>query len=163
MLYKTTIKTPLGLMIAIANDTIIRLLQWHDSKKITAQLKSLSQSLIEQETDLLRTLKNQLDAYFSNTLKQFTLPLSPIGTQFQQTTWNALSKIPYRTSISYKQLALELNAPSSFRAVARANACNPIVIIIPCHRVIASSGKIHGYVGGIDRKEALLNLEGRSI
>ncbi|MBV9388145.1 MAG: methylated-DNA--[protein]-cysteine S-methyltransferase [Chroococcidiopsidaceae cyanobacterium CP_BM_ER_R8_30] len=103
--------------------------------------------------------KAQLLAYFDGTLTEFRLPLSAQGTEFQKQVWEELQKIPYGSTLSYKELALRIGNPKGVRAVGLANGRNPISIIVPCHRVIGASGKLTGYSGGLSRKEALLMWE----
>jgi methylated-DNA-[protein]-cysteine S-methyltransferase len=105
----------------------------------------------------------QLRAYFAGDLETFDLPLSPQGTPFQQRVWKELCKIPYGETISYGQLASRIGNPNASRAVGLANGFNPIPIIIPCHRVIGSNGKLTGYGGGLPIKEKLLALERRQL
>ncbi len=112
------------------------------------------------ETPLLQESKRQLEAYFSGRLEQFDLPLRPLGTPFQLQVWQALQEIPYGSTISYRQLAEALGSPKAFRAVGGANKRNPLPIVIPCHRVIASNGALGGYDGGLHIKRVLLALEG---
>jgi methylated-DNA-[protein]-cysteine S-methyltransferase len=102
----------------------------------------------------------QLREYFKGKRKTFDLPLEIIGTDFQKRVWKELLIIPYGETISYKELALKLGNLKTIRAAARANGANPLPIIIPCHRVIGSNGKLVGYGGGLDVKEKLLQLEG---
>lgn len=101
----------------------------------------------------------QLDEYFKGKREDFDLPLELNGTPFQKQVWNALTKIPYGTTKSYKDIATAINNPKAVRAVGNANNKNPIAIIIPCHRVIGSSGKLVGYASGLEIKKALLALE----
>ena len=108
-------------------------------------------------------LEQQLHAYFSGELENFTVPLSPEGTPFQQKVWSELLKIPYGETISYGELARRIGNPNASRAVGLANGSNPIPIIIPCHRVIGSDGKLTGYGGGLPIKEKLLALEKRQL
>jgi O-6-methylguanine DNA methyltransferase len=103
---------------------------------------------------------NQLKEYFENKRKVFDLPMEIIGTDFQKRVWKELLKIPYGETISYKELAIRLGNLKTIRAAASANGANPLPIIIPCHRVIGSDGKMVGYGGGLDVKEKLLELEG---
>jgi len=105
-------------------------------------------------------LKRQLEAYFSGNLRDFNIPMVAEGTEFQQRVWKELQKIPYGQAISYLELARRLGDEKCIRAAARANGANPIVILIPCHRVIGSDGSLVGYGGGLDMKEFLLRLEG---
>jgi methylated-DNA-[protein]-cysteine S-methyltransferase len=99
----------------------------------------------------------QLDAYFAGELERFDLPLAPAGTEFERRVWEALTEIPYGETVSYGELAGELG--SAARAVGGANARNPISIIVPCHRVVGSTGKLTGYAGGLDVKRRLLDHE----
>ena len=103
--------------------------------------------------------QQQLTAYFNGELKSFDLPLNPQGTDFQKSVWEVLKQIPYGQTMTYAQQSLMLQNPKAIRAVAAANGKNPIMIIIPCHRVIGSDGKLTGYAGGLHVKEFLLNLE----
>lgn len=101
----------------------------------------------------------QLNEYFDGKRESFKLPLELKGTPFQKQVWSALTKIPYGTTKSYKEIAIAINNPKAVRAVGNANNKNPIAIIIPCHRVIGSNGKLVGYASGLDIKKALLKLE----
>lgn len=114
----------------------------------------------EEETDLIRRVRCQLDEYFSSQRTSFDLPLSPKGTEFQKKDWAALQDIPYGQTCTYKDIAEAIGCPKGFRAVGLANNRNPIMIIIPCHRVIGSDGSLTGYAGGIHIKKYLLELEG---
>lgn len=108
---------------------------------------------------LFKAAAEQLDAYFAGTLTRFTLPLAPHGSLFQQRVWAALQEIPYGQTESYGELALRIGSPGAARAVGLANGRNPIGIVIPCHRVVGSDGRLTGYGGGIERKKQLLDLE----
>jgi len=101
----------------------------------------------------------QLREYFAGERKVFTLPLKPVGTPFQLAVWHALTKIPYGETRSYGAIAAAVGNPKASRAVGMANNRNPISIIVPCHRVIGSTGKLVGYGGGLDKKIVLLELE----
>jgi methylated-DNA-[protein]-cysteine S-methyltransferase len=105
----------------------------------------------------------QLRAYFSGELESFDLALAPQGTPFQQRVWAELCRIPYGETISYGELARRIGNPNASRAVGLANGSNPIPIVIPCHRVIGSNGKLTGYGGGLPIKEKLLALERRQL
>ena len=113
----------------------------------------------EQETPLLKEAIRQLSDYFTGKRQTFDLPLAPKGTAFQQKAWNALLTIPYGKTATYKQMAETINCPKGFRAVGLANNRNPIPIIIPCHRVIGTNGKLVGYAGGLEAKKFLLQIE----
>jgi len=107
--------------------------------------------------------RRQLDAYFEGRLHEFDLPLAPVGTPFQLTVWQALRTIPYGHVRSYAMIATQIGRPTASRAVGMANGRNPLSIIVPCHRVIGSSGALTGYGGGLDRKRALLDLEAANV
>ena len=102
----------------------------------------------------------QLDGYFAGELTTFDLELDMGGTPFQRSVWRALRAIPFGTTISYAELADRVGRPGSARAVGTANGRNPVSIVVPCHRVIGTDGSLTGYGGGLDRKQALLTLEG---
>lgn len=110
-----------------------------------------------------KEVKFQLDAYFAGELQSFDLPLLPTGTTFQERVWQALTEIPFGETWSYGQLASHIGKPRASRAVGGANAVNPIPVIIPCHRVIGSSGKLTGFGGGLQTKQFLLKLESEAF
>ncbi|QUH29913.1 methylated-DNA--[protein]-cysteine S-methyltransferase [Vallitalea guaymasensis] len=120
----------------------------------------LSKEWIRHDDFFTDTFK-QLDEYFSGKRKMFDMKLNPQGTQFQKKVWNALTKIPYGEVCSYKDIAIAVGNEKACRAVGMANSKNPIAIVVPCHRVIGSSGKLVGYAGGLDTKDELLKLEKR--
>jgi methylated-DNA-[protein]-cysteine S-methyltransferase len=103
---------------------------------------------------------SELQEYFGKNRTQFTLPLAPEGTDFQQRVWKILRSIPHGETRTYAQLADAIGNPAAIRAVGLANGRNPISIVVPCHRVIGSDGSLTGYAGGLDRKRFLLELEG---
>ena len=121
--------------------------------------KALRGQFIFQENEQTQLLRQELDLYFQGRLKVFVTPLETIGTAFQQQVWNALLTIPYGETRSYKEQAQQLGNPKAIRAVAAANGQNKVSILIPCHRVIGSDGKLTGYAGGLNRKQSLLALE----
>jgi len=120
-------------------------------KKKTANSFSLSA--------LERQIARQLDEYFSGQRSDFSLPIKLFGTPFQIQVWQALQNIPFGQTISYQEVARQINYPTAVRAVANATGCNPLPIIIPCHRVIRSAGQLGGYHGGLLIKKYLLDLE----
>ncbi|WP_198667354.1 methylated-DNA--[protein]-cysteine S-methyltransferase [Glycomyces dulcitolivorans] len=113
----------------------------------------------EEHTPVLDAAEEQLLAYFAGELKDFDLPLAAEGTGFQHRVWAELVQIPYGETWSYLDVAQRLGDPKAVRAVGLANGRNPIAIVVPCHRVIGSNGKLTGYAGGLWRKEWLLGLE----
>ena len=112
-----------------------------------------------RQDDLFREAADQLRAYFAGELTDFDLPLATTGAPFQQRVWDELRKIPYGSTTTYGEIARLMGKPNASRAVGAANGSNPISIIIPCHRVIGSNGKLTGYGGGIERKQFLLEFE----
>lgn len=116
----------------------------------------------EIKNSALALCVKELDAYFNGTLQTFTVPLKPEGTAFRQQVWSELQRIPFGKTISYRQLAAQIGQPKAVRAVGGANHHNPIVIIIPCHRVIGADGRLTGYGGGLDKKAFLLEHEQRN-
>ena len=112
---------------------------------------------------VLKDVRKELDQYFAGRLKQFSTPVAFNGTQFQNAVWQELRRIPYGETLSYLDLAKRIKKPAAVRAVGMANGANPVAIIVPCHRVIASDGTLGGYGGGLDRKCFLLALEGAAV
>lgn len=112
-----------------------------------------------KETPVIKEAFRQLSEYFSGKRKEFHLPLLLKGTDFQIQVWNALLKIPFGETRSYKQIAEAIGNPKAVRAVGMANNKNPLLIVVPCHRVIGANGKLVGYAVGLDKKEFLLKLE----
>ena len=112
-----------------------------------------------EETDLIKECYRQLEEYFAGNRVQFNIPLDFEGTEFQKKVWFQLLKIPYGETRSYKEVAISIGNEKACRAIGMANNKNPIPIIIPCHRVIGSNGKLIGYAGGLNVKEKLLNIE----
>jgi methylated-DNA-[protein]-cysteine S-methyltransferase len=121
----------------------------------------ISEAITLQPDDpYLFNIYSQLEEYFSRERKKFDIPLDISGTDFQLSVWKELAKIPYGKVLSYKEIARRVGGDKYIRAVGRANSQNPVPIVIPCHRVIETNGKIGGYSGGIEIKEKLLELEG---
>lgn len=113
----------------------------------------------EETTPLLQETVRQLVEYFDGKRKEFSLPLSLRGTRFQLADWKALRAIPYGETRSYRQIAEQIGCPKGFRAVGMANHNNPVMIVVPCHRVVAADGSLGGYACGLDAKRFLLELE----
>ncbi|MCU1676447.1 MAG: cysteine methyltransferase [Frankiales bacterium] len=116
-----------------------------------------------RDDDVQPSLREQLEAYWVGELREFDVPMVAQGTPFQQTVWAALRRIPYGQTWSYGRLASEIGRPTASRAVGMANGRNPVGIVVPCHRVIGSTGSMIGYGGGLDRKRFLLALEAGAI
>jgi AraC family transcriptional regulator of adaptative response/methylated-DNA-[protein]-cysteine methyltransferase len=157
------IDTPLGSMIAIADETHLHLLEFTDrrglEKEIEKMRNSLKVAILPGRTTVTEAIEKELQAYFSGKLKNFSTPIKLHGSDFQKSVWNELLSIPYGETRSYAEQAQALKNPKAIRAVASANGKNQLAIIIPCHRVIGSNGKLTGYAGGLPRKEWLLNME----
>jgi methylated-DNA-[protein]-cysteine S-methyltransferase len=149
-----TFTSPIGVLTLEADDIGLSHL-WLPTKSPAPT------AVLAPGNDVLEETIRQLNAYFEGDLISFDLPLSPQGTAFQLAVWETLSTIPYATTTSYVDIALRAGRPRAYRAVGQANGANPIAIIVPCHRVIAASGGIGGYGGGIAAKRTLLDLEAK--
>ena len=162
MIYTCTIDTPLGPMTAaVSGDQLIGL--WFVGQKHYPADASTWQS--RPEHPLLVALRGWLEGYFEGKGGELNLPLGPRGTAFQQAVWEILLRVPHGATITYGDIARQLAAarglPSmSAQAVGGAVGRNPISILIPCHRVVGADGSLTGYAGGMDKKQALLQLEG---
>ena len=162
-LIATMIETPLCPMRAATTDQGICLLEMGSPERRTRETNELEsafdEKMIEGAHPLLDQLAGELNAYFTGDLQQFSVPLDTPGTDWQQRVWNELVQIPFGETVSYGELATRLGNPGGSRAVGLANGKNRVSIVIPCHRVIASDGTLHGYGGGITRKRWLLDHE----
>ena len=139
-------------LVLVAAGSGVRAIEFPPPRAIDAEAVS--------KDPLLDELSRQLRAYFSGKLRIFDLPLDPQGTAFQKRVWQHLRTIPFGATQSYRQVAGAIGTPEAVRAVGAANGANPIPIVIPCHRVIGTSGKLVGYGGGLPLKKRLLELEG---
>lgn len=159
----TWIDTPLGPMVAGANEQGICLLEYTDRRMLEGQIQTLRARFtcgaVPGESSFFEPLREQLKAYFSGALREFSLPLAAPGTPFQEKVWSELLRIPCGETRSYEALAQAVGVPKAQRAVGRANGLNRIAILIPCHRVVNKDGKLGGYGGLLWRKAALLHLE----
>ncbi len=155
--------TPLGPMLAIADEQGLHLLEFVDRRGLEREVERLRLAaravIIPGETPVFEQVTAELDAYFAGTLDRFEVPLVLYGTPFQRQVWEQLQQIPAGKTISYQELAVRVGNPAAVRAVARANGANQLALIIPCHRVIRLTGDLGGYAGGLARKAALLKLE----
>jgi AraC family transcriptional regulator of adaptative response/methylated-DNA-[protein]-cysteine methyltransferase len=159
----TMLESPLGPLIAGANDQGIVLLEYTDRRMLEHNIKSLQRrfacGIVPGQHPLLQRLQEELGEYFEGSRRDFTLPLADRGTPFQDKVWIELQRIPYGKTISYDALASRIGQSTAQRAVARANGMNYVCILIPCHRVIGKDGSLTGYGGGLWRKRLLLELE----
>ena len=163
MIKTIKIETPIGEMIAGATEEGLCLLEFHDRRILPKEYKDLKKlldtTIEEGENKHLKSIRKQLREYFDGKRKEFTIPLVTPGSPFQQAVWKELLNIPFGGRRSYQEQANAINSPDSVRAVANANGLNRIAIVIPCHRVIGSDGRLTGYGGGIKRKKWLLDHE----
>ncbi len=114
--------------------------------------------LVEGGQLVMRALE-EIRHYFAGDLRRFTIPLDLRGTTFQTRVWQTVSTVPYGKTVTYREIAERIGAPKAFRAVGAANGANPAAIIVPCHRIVGSDGKLHGYGGGLHEKQWLLDME----
>ncbi|WP_459211513.1 bifunctional transcriptional activator/DNA repair enzyme AdaA [Aquimarina rhabdastrellae] len=155
--------TPLGPMFVCATDNGICLLEFVDRRMLETEFKDLQKllnaNILSGENKHIKQVKKEIDEYFEGKRRIFNVNIEAPGTVFQNTVWNYLQKIEYGTTITYQKQAEKINNPKAIRAIASANGCNRISIIIPCHRVIGKNGKMTGYGGGIERKKWLIEHE----
>ncbi len=156
MTYSMQLETPVGPLTVTATEKAVTAIRFG-----TQVPEGSTRCTGAEATPLLRRAAEEIGAYFAGSRRKFTLPLAPEGTPFQQKVWEALRSIPYGETRTYKQIAIQIGHNQSFRAVGMANNRNPIVILVPGHRVIGSDGTLTGYAGGLDIKEQLLDLEKR--
>ena len=121
--------------------------------------KGLNANFVENNTEIIEKTRAELDEYFHGNRKEFDVPLQMVGTDFQKSVWEALLRVPFGTMSTYLKLAKIIKNEKAVRAVAAANGANSMAIIIPCHRIIGSNGKLVGYAGGLPIKNRLLKLE----
>ena len=153
-MYYCTYQSPLGEIALTANDHGLSALAFQAGKS------PISTDELTEDNSKFTDVIQQLNEYFSGVRKQFDLPLAPMGTNFQKQVWQALMKIPCGETKSYGWIAKSINNEKAVRAVGTANGANPIALIVPCHRVIGSNGKLTGYAGGLALKAKLLMHEG---
>jgi AraC family transcriptional regulator of adaptative response/methylated-DNA-[protein]-cysteine methyltransferase len=162
-LFAQRIDTPLGAMLAVADDNGLRLLEFTDRRALERELtilrKRFRTNVVPGEHRYLDAIREQLAEYFAGQRSEFDVPLAPVGSDFQMRTWETLRSIPSAETRSYSWMAEQLGIPGARRAVGRANGTNMLCIIIPCHRVIRADGTLCGYGGGLWRKKWLLEHE----
>ena len=148
MIFQYSYETKLGSVTFVEEDGTLLAITTHQTYECE-----------RSETPLIKEAYRQLSEYLIGERKSFDLPFNPRGTEFQRQVWKALFDIPYGETRSYKQIAEAIGNPKAVRAVGMANNRNPLLIVIPCHRVIGANGKLVGYAAGIEMKEYLLKLE----
>jgi methylated-DNA-[protein]-cysteine S-methyltransferase len=154
----TRIDSPVGKLLLAADAQGLRLVSFESGKRAAP----VQPEWKEDKAPFAEVIR-QLHAYFGGELREFDLPMAAEGSEFQLRVWNGLRTIPYGETISYAQLAQKIGNPQAVRAVGLANGCNPIPIIVPCHRVIGSNGSLTGFGGGLANKKILLDLESRQL
>ncbi|WP_216216075.1 methylated-DNA--[protein]-cysteine S-methyltransferase [Amycolatopsis aidingensis] len=152
----TVIGSPVGELTLVAVDGVLAGLYMERQRYRPPQ-----DTFGHRDAGPFRDVVAQLDAYFAGERTEFDLPLTLLGTPFQRTVWAELREIPYGETVSYGELAERIGRPTASRAVGLANGKNPIGVIVPCHRVVGSTGDLTGYGGGIERKRHLLDFERR--
>jgi AraC family transcriptional regulator of adaptative response/methylated-DNA-[protein]-cysteine methyltransferase len=161
------IDTPLGPMVAIADEKALYLLEFVDRRGLEREVERLRKktksAIIPGCSQPIKSIENELKMYFDGLLIEFRTPLFLLGSPFQKRVWEELKKVPYGETRSYSEIAGAIGQPTSFRAVANANGANQFALIIPCHRIINRNGDLGGYGGGLARKKWLINHEKQKI
>ena len=167
MINITEYNSPFGILVLGEYKGKICLCDWKYRKQrdqVDSRVQKYSGAMIKEgSSDTLDFLVNELDAYFRQQLTAFKSPVLFCGTDFQISVWETLQTIPYGETSSYLELSKKLGNELAIRAVASANGANALSIIVPCHRIIGSDGKLVGYAGGVEAKKKLLQLEGVNI
>ncbi len=162
-LFTTMIETPVGRFLAAANDAGLVMFEFTDRRMMERHCEILRRRfqcpLVPGDHPHLALVRTEIAEYFAGARRDFSVPLAPAGTPFQEKVWAALRRIPYGQTISYETLAERIGQPTAMRAAATANGMNRLAILIPCHRVIGKDGSLTGYGGGLWRKRLLLELE----
>ena len=148
--------SPIGKLKLVASETGLIAILWENDNPRRVPLKDLVE---DNEHRILLETERQLKEYFAGQRSEFSIPLDMRGTTFQKDVWRALQAIPFGKTLSYGEIAKQIGRPAACRAVGAANGRNPISIVVPCHRVIGSSGKLTGFAGGLHVKGRLLKLE----
>ncbi|MBR0557155.1 methylated-DNA--[protein]-cysteine S-methyltransferase [Ciceribacter sp. L1K23] len=164
-LFSQWFASPLGDIVAVADDTHLRVLSFFERKSEVEDRATLSrygQGEVRPEgNSVTSTIGQELEAYFAGESSDFSVPLSPAGSEFEKAVWSELLKVPLAETCSYGDIARNVGGMETVRAVGKANGANPIVIVIPCHRCIGSDGSLVGYGAGLWRKKWLLRHEGK--
>jgi methylated-DNA-[protein]-cysteine S-methyltransferase len=159
--YTKRYNSPLGVYVLVSSQQGIVCVKPEEQMKTDSTRWERDGITLEDRNEYTGRLAEELDSYFAGKLRQFSIPLDLRGTEFQLQVWEYLYSIPYGETRSYGQVAHAIGRPTASRAVGRANGTNPVSIVVPCHRVIGVNGKLVGYGGGLDRKQALLDLEAK--
>jgi methylated-DNA-[protein]-cysteine S-methyltransferase len=151
-LFQVDYPTPIGVLEIIGTEEAISSIMFAEQDVVVHSLK-------EETPAVLKDCYGQMDEYFKGERREFSFPYTSIGTEFQKSVWNALTTIPYSETGSYKDIAISIGNEKAIRAVGSANGKNKLSIVVPCHRIIGTNGKLTGYAGGLWRKEWLLEHE----
>jgi AraC family transcriptional regulator, regulatory protein of adaptative response / methylated-DNA-[protein]-cysteine methyltransferase len=166
-LYGKWLETPLGAMLALANDDGLHLLEFVDRRGLESEIRDLRRRVrhhvVPGEHRYLDQISAELEAYFAGRSLVFATPLRLEGSPFQLAVWNALIAIPSGSTRSYADIAATIRHPAAVRAVGRANGDNKLAVVVPCHRVVGADGTLTGYGGGLERKRFLLDLEAGTL
>jgi methylated-DNA-[protein]-cysteine S-methyltransferase len=154
----THVTSPVGRLTVIATDRGLSAILWENDRPGRVRLDVAG---VDDAHPLLVEAGRQLNEYFAGRRQRFSLPLDPSGTAFQRDVWDALGTIPFGETRSYSQIAQQIGRPRAVRAVGAANGRNPLSIVVPCHRVVGSTGALTGFAGGLDVKARLLTHEDR--
>lgn len=163
LLQAAWLDTPLGPMVAIGDEEALYLLEFVDRRGLEREVERLRRRLkaaiVPGKPKAVASVEVELKSYFAGNLQDFHTPLALVGSPFQRAVWNSLQHIPYGETRSYAELAVSLEKPTAYRAVASANGANQLAVVVPCHRVVRSNGELGGYGGGLPRKQWLLDHE----
>ncbi len=153
-MYYTFTASPIGQLLLASEDEALSILAFQTGPKARGAATEW-----QRDDGRFKDAAQQLEEYFSGTRRDFDLELAPSGTPFQLSVYQALARVPYGETVTYLDLAKEIGNPKAVRAVGGANGANPLAIVLPCHRVIGSSGSLTGFGGGLEVKRFLLELE----
>jgi methylated-DNA-[protein]-cysteine S-methyltransferase len=154
------VASPVRKLKLVASETGLIAILWENDNPRRVRLADLVE---DNNQGILVETERQLNEYFAGKRDEFSIPLDMRGTAFQKNVWRALQAIPFGKTRSYGEIANQVGRPTASRAVGAANGRNPISIVVPCHRVVGSSGKLTGFAGGLEAKAHLLNLETSSL
>ncbi len=157
-IYTTTLDSPVGPMRLSGTSEGLTRVDFEHGERPIAPAPDW-----QEDAGVFADAVEQLQEYFQGIRQHFTLALAPAGTAFQHRVWQELQQIPYGTTLTYQELAQRVGKPKGARAIGHANGCNPIAIIIPCHRVVGSDGRLRGYASGLPIKQRLLQHEGACL
>jgi methylated-DNA-[protein]-cysteine S-methyltransferase len=157
-LFYKEMQSPVGKLKLVASSRALIAVLWEKDRPNRVKLDEMS---LDPQHPILIATERQLSEYFAGERTEFDLPLQPEGTEFQKKVWRALREIPFGKTKSYLDLSRTIGSPNASRAVGAANGKNPLSIVVPCHRVVGSDGKLTGFAGGIETKAALLALEAK--